>query len=291
MSKKSGPSLRQINKFRRVVLDYFDKNGRHNLLWRETRDPYKILVSEIMLQQTQVDRVVPYYDKFLRAFPTVQRLGRSELSKVLTLWSGLGYNRRAKLLRDCAKEIVEKYGGTVPRDRAALESLPGIGPYTAGAVRAFAWNEPDVFIETNIRTAFLHHFNVPHLTHGRKKSGTVRDEEILEIAKRAAQGQEARRWHWALMDYGAHLKRSGVKLNQKSAHYTKQSKFEGSIRQIRGAILRALKTPASKPQIISRCHLESQVTPRGQEFDKALVSLERDGLISKQKGKWRISEA
>ena len=294
MSKKTGPSSRQINNFRRVVLEYFEKNGRHTLPWRKVRDPYKILVSEIMLQQTQVDRVIPYYERFLRIFPTVQKLAASDLASVLKIWSGLGYNRRAKLLRDCAREVVEKYSGTLPRDRAALESLPGIGPYTAGAVQAFAFNDSVVLIETNIRTVYIHHFakiwtSDVHISSNYhscvlQKTG-IEDSEILEIAKRAAEGQGARKWHWALMDYGAYLKRSGVKLNQKSAHFTKQSKFEGSQRQVRGAILRALKTSASEAQIFRRCHLGVS----RKKIREALRSLERDGLILKRKGKWQIS--
>src|SRR3989344_3520727 len=130
--------------FLKIVIAHWKKNGRHALPWRTIIDPYKILVSEIMLQQTQVDRVVPYFERFIKQFPTVHALAKSDLGSVLKAWSGLGYNRRAKLLRECAKEIVEKHGGKVPKNLAALVSLPAIGPYTAGAVRAFAFNQPDV---------------------------------------------------------------------------------------------------------------------------------------------------
>ncbi len=288
MSTRIGQS--SYSNFRKKVLDYYRTNGRHALPWRTTDDPYQILVSEIMLQQTQVDRVLPYYERFLKQFPTIESLAKSDLSTVLTLWSGLGYNRRAKMLRDCARVVIEKYQGKMPSDRQALESLPGIGPYTAGAIRAFAFNEPGVFIETNIRTVFLHHLKMFHPVHGRELHGTVTDAEILTIAAKVASGQDPREWHWALMDYGSFLKRSGLKLNQKSAHYVRQTKFEGSPRQIRGAILRELSTIAKTPQaILFDISNHEQLQINELQLVSALLSLERDGMIVKQKGKWRIA--
>jgi A/G-specific adenine glycosylase len=252
----------KIQKLRNTVWDHFKKNGRHDFAWRKTKDPYHILVSEIMLQQTQVDRIIPYYAKFLREFPTIQALERSDLSRVLQAWSGLGYNRRAKMLRDCASAVVEKWGGTLPKERAALESLPGIGPYTAGAIRAFAFNEPDVFIETNIRTALTHHFF--------PKVSNVLDRALLIFLAEASRGQDPRTWYWALMDYGTYLKRSGVRINAKSKHYVKQARFAGSLREVRGAILRAhlKKTP-----------LQEIAKQFPTHFKRAHASLQKDGLI------------
>src|SRR4051812_18602549 len=222
----------KISEFQKEVTKHWKKNGRHKLPWRKTSDPYKILVSEMMLQQTQVDRVIPYYKNFLKKYPSVQKLAKAKLSDVLKLWSGLGYNRRAKYLRDVAMRVVEIHKGKLPRKYEELRKLPGIGDYTARAVRVFAFNEGDALLETNIRTAFTHHF-----FEGVKN---IQDKELLPVILNAAKGQDPREWHWALMDYGAYLKKSGVRINAKSAHYTKQSPFEGSMRQLRGRLLRRL---------------------------------------------------
>jgi A/G-specific adenine glycosylase len=185
-------------------------------------------------------------------------------------------------LHDAAKVVSEQYSGHVPKDVAALRALPGIGEYTASAVRVFAFNEPDVLIETNIRAAFIHHF-----FENRKR---VKDREVSVIAEKALKGNPPaggpRTWQWALMDYGTHLKKLHGNPSRKSAHYTKQSKFEGSLRQVRGAILRELHGhPRSAKEIAMRCHLMAS----DERFQKALASLALDDLITKQKGKWRIA--
>ena len=258
-----------------TVWKYWKEHGRHDLPWRKTKDPYRVLVSEVMLQQTQVPRVIEKYKEFLKKFPTVRALAKASLSDVLKVWSGLGYNRRGKYLHDAAKEIV-----VVRNIKEALAShLPGVGPYTRAAVRVFAYNEPDILIETNIRTAFIHHFHSNVLQNVR-----VSDAEILPLAQKAAEGQDPRKWHWALMDYGAYLKRSGVRNNSRSAHYTKQSKFEGSLRQVRGAILRELHS-GSKTALT----LYSLIRANKRIAGKALEGLVRDGLIVKEKGKWSIA--
>jgi A/G-specific adenine glycosylase len=227
-----------------------------------------------MLQQTQVPRVIGKYKEFLKKFPTVRALAKAPLSDVLKTWSGLGYNRRAKYLHDAAKVVIGKYKGNFKT--ALPHPLPGVGPYTKAAVRVFAFNEFDVLIETNIRAAFIHHF-FP----GKK---AVVDKELLPLLKKAAEGQDPRKWHWALMDYGVHLKRSGVRNNSRSKHYTKQSKFEGSLRQVRGAILRELHA-GRQPGKLS--------FPK-KSLKSALATLTRDGLIVKEKAKparpgWRIA--
>ncbi len=233
-----------------------------------------------MLQQTQVPRVIEKYKEFLKKFPTVRALAKAPLSDVLKIWSGLGYNRRGKYLHDAAKIIVGEYKGDFKK---ALERpLPGVGPYTRAAVRAFAFNEPGTLIETNIRAAFIHHF-FPALT-------IINDRELSLICKKAGKGQDPREWHWALMDYGSYLKKSGVRNNSRSAHYTKQSKFEGSLRQVRGAILRELYI---KPSYVKSLPFKKK------SVEKALAGLARDGLIVKEKGrrpegsarrdKWRIA--
>ena len=243
--------------------------------WRQTKDAYRILVSEVMLQQTQVSRVKGKYREFLKAFPTVRVLARAPLADVLKVWSGLGYNRRAKYLRDAAIAIVEKHNGRVPAIYSELVELPGVGDYTARAIRVFAFNEPDTLIETNIRSVFLHHFYSSVL-----QKTAITNAEIFRFAQYISKGQNPRKWHWALMDYGAHLKASGVRVNARSAHYAKQSKFNGSLRQVRGTILKTLSHGSPINDLRSRY---------GRRLEKALASLVRDGLIIKGKGKWRIS--
>src|SRR3989344_3976492 len=263
------PSRPTPARFRALVWRYWKKYGRHNLPWRKTKDPYSILVSEMMLQQTQVPRVIGKYKEFLKSFATIQSLARAPLGNVLKVWSGLGYNRRAKSLHDTAKILAKN--GVHFNGPTGLLQCPGVGPYTRAAVRVFAFNEPEVLIETNIRTAFIHHFHSNVLQNVR-----ISDVEILPLATLAARGQDPRTWHWALMDYGAYLKKSGVRNNSRSAHYAKQSKFEGSLRQVRGAILRQLSEGKQPRGDASRLRL-------------ALRGLERDGLIVKEKGKWRIA--
>lgn len=254
-----------------TVRGYWKKHGRHDLPWRKTRDPYRVMVSEMMLQQTQVSRVLEKYQEFLKKFPSARALAKAPLSDVLKVWSGLGYNRRGKYLHDAAKVIAKKYKGIVPKDVAALRALPGMGPYTASAVRVFAFDLPDILIETNIRSVFIHHFFED------KKS--VRDVDLIPIATKAAQVMDPREWHWALMDYGAHLKKSGVKNNAKSAHYVKQSKFRGSLREVRGAILRELH---ANRKLDTLSFEKSRI-------EAALKSLEKDGLVKSSKGKWQIA--
>lgn len=231
------------------------------------------MVSEIMLQQTQVDRVVPFYRAFVKKFPTVQSLAAASLSDVLVSWQGLGYNRRGKMLREAARVIVERHRGVVPKDRAALESLPGIGPYTAGAIRAFAFDEPDVFIETNIRAALIHHLF--------PRSRKVADDRLMPILRKLLDGvPSSREWYSALMDYGAHLKATHPNPSRRSAHHTRQSAFEGSLRQARGVVLRSL---AERP----RTRNFFAAVPRG---DEALSGLVADGMVASSGGRWRLAD-
>lgn len=261
-----------------TVLSYYQKEGRHNLPWRKTDNPYKILVSEMMLQQTQVDRVLPKYKAFLKAFPTVQKLADASLADVLTLWNGLGYNRRAKLLHNCAKEVVTTYGGTFPKSYDELIKLPGIGPYTAGAVSAFAFNLPVVMIETNIRTVFLYHFF--------KQKEDVHDDVILKLVAETLDTKKPREWYWALMDYGAYIKKEFGNQNSKSKHYTKQSTFLGSDRQIRGALLKVLITGK---KAFTRKELHAQLaTFEDIRIDAQLENMIREALITHQRGRYSL---
>jgi A/G-specific adenine glycosylase len=285
---------RNAARFRSLVWKYWEKSGRHDLPWRRTRDPYKILVSEVMLQQTQVERVRPFYENFLKQFPSVAALARAPLGDVLKAWQGLGYNRRAKMLHQAAKEIVEKYGGKLPRSAEELEKLPGIGHYTANAVAVFAFNQDAVFIETNIRTAIIHAFFRSAGLHptrlrfaalrpilplaGPRPAPLVSDQEILEILERLLPRGKSREWNYALMDYGAYLKRNKVNLNARSKHYTKQSKFAGSLRQARGAILKELvKGLKTRERLLGLLGDD-----RRPQLAAALAALRTEGLIEKR---------
>ncbi|OPY36689.1 MAG: G/T mismatches repair enzyme [Methanoregula sp. PtaU1.Bin051] len=170
--KSEGVSPKVISRFRKIILTFYKKSGR-DLPWRQTTNPYHILVSEIMLQQTRVDRVIKKFPEFIAVYPTCFDLARAKLPELLSVWQGMGYNRRAIALSGCARMIVERYDGQVPRDPEILALFPGIGNATAHSIAAFAFNEPVVFIETNIRRIFIHFFFA-----GRD---TVADRDILPL--------------------------------------------------------------------------------------------------------------
>jgi len=256
------------------VWDHSKAHGRHALPWRATTDPYKVLVSEIMLQQTQVERVIPYYQAWLKRFPNVSSLAQAPLSDVLRLWQGLGYNRRAKNLHAAAKAIAK--GGAFPKTVSELEALPGIGPYTAKAVAAFAYNQDVTFVETNIRTVITHHF------FPQKK--IVEDREIEAVLSKALPKGKSREWYGALMDYGSHLKRSGIKLNAKAKGYTKQSRFEGSARQARGMILKALVKGGRSGEFL----VDLLGTKRRMQMKSQIAILTKEGMVELSKGKFRL---
>lgn len=232
-------SRARIGKFIQAIWRHYRAYGR-DLPWRTTRDPYKILVSEIMLQQTQVSRVLKKYPSFIQRFPDIQTLSRAPLRAVFLEWQGMGYNRRAKALRELAQTVVKQYGGNIPQDEAALRALPGVGPATAGAVMAYAWNKPAVFIETNIRRVFIHYFfpRRPHTKHGEGVNKKVSDEGILKLVAATVSKTNPREWYWTLMDYGTHLAATVPNPNRRSKHYAKQPCFEGSQRQLRGKLLK-----------------------------------------------------
>ncbi len=270
-----------IRKFRAAVWKHYRAQGRHALPWRESHDPYRVLVSEVMLQQTQVERVIPYFSAWLKEFPDGSKLAKAPLSKVLRMWQGLGYNRRAKMLHEAAKAVVREHGGAFPQTPEGLEALPGIGPYTARAVAAFAHNEDVVFIETNIRTVVLHHF-----FEGAEVSryGNIPDTEIKEILEKALPRGKAREWYSALMDYGSHLKRSGVRLNARAKGYKRQKAFAGSGREARGALLKALvRGPKPSTLLIDLFGHERRAQMRA-----ALANLTKEGMIELRGGKFRL---
>lgn len=233
-------SQQDVNGFQDIIYTHHRANPRP-MPWRETDDPYRILVSEIMLQQTQVERVKSKYAEFLCAFPTVAELAAAPLSDLLQVWQGLGYNRRAIYLKRCSEEIVTFYAGQFPRSVEELQSLPGIGPYTARAVAAFSFGIAEPLIETNIRSVFIHFF-----FHDRE---TVNDNEIMPLIAATLDQKNPREWYYALMDYGAMIKQCNPNPNRRSKHHTRQSRFEGSNRQLRSRLLReVLAQPGISPK-------------------------------------------
>ena len=265
----------QVAAFQQTIRDYYREHGR-KLPWRETYDPYAILVSEIMLQQTQVERVREKYREFLAALPTLEALARAELAQVLSLWQGLGYNRRAVSLRACAQVVVERFGGELPREVRELETLPGIGHYTARAVAAFAFGAPTTFIETNIRSVFIHHF------FGDLES--VRDSEIAPLVELTLDTGNPRDWYYALMDYGAMLKKSGINPSRKSAHHSRQSPFRGSNREQRGQILRLILASPG----VSHTSIIEELAVEAQQVSWNLQKLEQEGFIRQEAGRFWV---
>ncbi len=267
-------------KFKQTVWDYYKKNKRA-FPWRETKDPYKILVSEIMLQQTQTDRVVKKYQEWLKHFPTAQTLAKASLQEVLKHWQGLGYNRRALNLKKAAEVIVTKHKNKFPENYSEILDLPGIGPYTAGAVMAFAFNKAIPIIETNIRTAYIHAFFKDH--------GQIHDKELLKLIADTLDQDNPRDWYHALMDYGVMLKKTVGNLNKRSKHYTRQSSFKGSNREIRSNILKIITASQSSSKVIQNKLKKVNVNSTPEAFIKNLSDLEREGFIVKSKNIYKIA--
>jgi A/G-specific adenine glycosylase len=266
---------RQVAAFRKMIREWYRTNGRP-LPWRETRDPYAILVSEIMLQQTQVDRVRTKYTNFLSLFPDIATLARAPLDAVLAAWQGLGYNRRAVSLKRCAEVVAERWGGTLPATVEELESLPGIGPYTARAIATFAFGQPTVFIETNIRTVFIHSFF-------NDRQG-IHDRELLPLVTCTLDRRDPRDWYYALMDYGVMLKKSHANPGRRSTHHVRQSPFEGSNRELRSRILRALLAAPG----ITEAELIAALGADPANVRNNLARMETEGFLSSQNGRLTI---
>lgn len=262
----------QKKEFQRLVWSFHRTEGRHALPWRKTHDPYKILVSEIMLQQTQVDRVIPFYNRFIRQYGTARKLANARLSDVLKAWQGLGYNRRAKLLHEAAKKIATHKNHPITAD------LPGVGPYTAAAVAAFAHNKDSIVIETNIRTAVIHHFF--------PKKKKVSDKDIGKVLSAVLPKGKARLWYSALMDYGASLKRSGISHNGRSHGYAKGKKFAGSLREARGVILRAL----AEESMAAGDLVELLGPDRRSQMREALRQLFKEQMIALQNTRYTLAD-
>jgi A/G-specific adenine glycosylase len=257
----------QISSFRNFIWDFYAQHQRP-FAWRNVEDPYLVVVSEIMLQQTQTYRVEPKFDAFIAAFPDFQSLADASQRDVLSAWQGLGYNRRGMFLHKIAQKVVAEFGGALPNDPEILVTFPGIGKATAASICSFAFNRPTVFIETNIRTVFIHSFF--------KDRDGVHDKELMPLIEQSLDHENPREWYYALMDYGVHLKKMLPNPSRKSRHHTKQSRFEGSDRQIRGMIIRLLTDHGS----LTKKKLLSSIDRDAQRVEKIALQLVVEGLIS-----------
>lgn len=248
---------------------------KRDLPWRDTTDPYRILVSEVMLQQTQVSRVLIKYPIFISQFPNFKQLAQASIKDILQAWQGMGYNRRVLYLKRIAEIVVKKYESKLPDDPTVLDTFPGIGKATAASIVAFAFNKPVVFIETNIRRVFIHHFF--------KDSQDVDDKEIFPLIQKTLDKKNPCEWYWALMDYGAHLGKTVDNPNKKSKHYAVQSAFNGSDRQLRGEILKLLLKKSLKEK-----ELSEMIKKDPNKIKEVLQSLIKEQFIHYKNGRYNI---
>lgn len=255
--------------FRKLIYGYYQRH-RRPMPWRRTRDPYRIVVSEVMLQQTQVARVREKYGEFIRAFPTIGDLARAPLAQVLAAWQGMGYNRRALYLKRLAETVVREYGGVIPRRREQLEKLPGLGPATSASVCAFAFGDPHPFIETNIRSVFIHHFF--------RNKACVSDAQILPLVEKTLDRDDPRNWYYALMDYGVYLKSKHGNPSRRSSGHKTQPPLEGSVRQMRARIVRSLLPGKRRERDIVRGARDPALVRT------AISGLRKDRLIVRTQG-------
>lgn len=260
-----------MQEFINIIWDYY-RDNRREMPWREDPNPYWVVVSEVMLQQTQVSRVLQKFPQFVGQFKSFEELAAASPVDVIVAWQGLGYNRRALNLHKLAQAIK----GKLPRDPDELVTLPGIGPGTAGSIAAFAYDAPVVFIETNIRRVFIHHFF--------EDQEGINDKQLLPLVEEALDREHPREWYYALMDYGTYLAKTVPNPNRRSKHHTVRSKFEGSDRQIRGAVLRALLTkPLGADQLIEQTKCSDAV-----RFTKIIEGLVKDGMVEVQNNLYQL---
>jgi len=267
----------KIKEFKETVLSHYRQAGR-KFPWHFA-DPWGVTVSEFMLQQTRTERVIPYWKNWMKIWPRPKDLAKASMEEALRAWSGLGYNRRCRYLKDSAAIIAGENGGRVPETPRALLSLPGVGPYISSAIACFAYNYPAVFIETNIRSAVIHCF-----FSGRND---VRDSEIIPILEEALDRDDPRTWHYALMDYGAFLKKTTANPGRRSAHYSRQSPFDGSFRQARGKVIKALVS-------IGRCDAEELKRASGLEDKKlydVLEKLKKESFVAEDGDSYYLSDS
>lgn len=273
-----------------ALLDWYAENKR-DLPWRNTDNPYRILVSEVMLQQTQVSRVIPKYEEFLEQFPTAQELADAPLSDVLTLWSGLGYNRRAKYLKQAAEKVVDTYDGRFPRDPQELQELPGVGPYTANAVASFAFNNGGPVFDTNVRRVMYRFY------------GKAPDNELETFHKSIFPPERSRRWNNAIMELGAEVCIDGTprcgdcpwrpsctawkKQDFETPEVQTQSTFKGSWRFYRSKLLHLLmeEDAMTREKIVDALEL-----PEEYDLDELIEELLEEDMIAEQDGTYQLPD-
>jgi A/G-specific adenine glycosylase len=262
----------QIQCFQKKVSSFYKRN-RRQLPWRNTTDPYNILLSELMLQQTQVNRVILYYAKWITKWPTIDALASASLTEILDAWMGLGYNTRAVNLHKTARKIVTKFNSDVLEGMKHYKDLPGVGKYTSQAVQIFSANADIITVDTNIRRIFINEFNL---------SEKVTDKALWELAGRCLPRGKSRDWHNALMDYGALFltaKKTGIKPK------TKQSRFEGSDRQIRARILRCLLK-----EKMSLSELEKTLEIEQMRLRQILDKMSTEKIVMEKNNSYQLGE-
>jgi A/G-specific adenine glycosylase len=267
--KKEGLNQKVINTFQKIIYSYFKQYGR-DFPFRKEISPYNVVVSEMMLQQTQTSRVVEKFQQFIQKFPDFQSLANAPLNDVLKVWQGLGYNRRAVALKTISEKVVKEFDGILPADVEILKSFPQIGHNTASSIVAFAFNIPTYFIEVNIRRVYIYFF-FPGKT-------SIDDGNIMPIVRRTIDPSNVRKWYYALMDYGVMLKKTHPELNKRSVHYRKQSKFKGSNREIRGKILKLLIASSS----LTETEMLSELEINSIKLKEILNLLIAEGFIKQE---------
>jgi A/G-specific adenine glycosylase len=260
--------------FQKMIWDFYAKNKRE-MPWRHTSNDYYVLLSEIMLQQTQVPRVMTKFAEFIEVLPNFKALATSPLQTLLGVWQGMGYNRRALYLQKTAQIIVNEHNNTVPRNPSILETFPGIGKATAASIVVYTYNLPFVFIETNIRRIYIHHF-----FHDEQD---IDDKQLYPLVAATMDMENPRDWYYALMDYGSQLPKQVVNPNRRSKHYVVQSPLEGSDRQIRGLLLKHLLT---KPMTAEDAAID--IAKDENRVKKILGKLQEEGFVMEEKGIYRI---
>ena len=274
-SAHSLPPADALEAFRDTVWDYYRAN-RREMPWRGIDDAYGVLVSEVMLQQTQVSRVTTRWTEWMAVFPTIDALAAAPLAVVLERWQGLGYNRRAVALKRCAEQVSERFGGILPADPALLATLPGIGPATAGAVVDYAYEVSAPFIETNVRAALIHSFFAD--------ADDVPDRDLRPIAEAVWDRDDPRGWGYALTDYGVHLKRTLPNPSRRSRHHVRQSPFEGSRRQKRARLLRAV---LARPGVDTGTYAAETGVAAGEALG-LLEALAGEGFLRRDGEEWSV---
>lgn len=276
------PADSDFKQFKEKIWNFY-RHHKRSFPWRQTTNLYKILISEVMLQQTQTERVLPKYESWIKRFPDFQTLAQAPLSEILKYWKGLGYNRRALYLKEIAHSMSKLKDKNITKIQYFelldfLQKLPGIGENTAAAIVVFVYNKPLVFIETNIRRVFIHEFFSDATIQQFNNQKTIHDNQLMPLIEQTFDRKNPRQWYYALMDYGSMLGQTIENPNRKSVHYAKQSKFEGSLRQVRGKIL-SLLTSTPTIRIVEAkkiLHIKHE-----EQFEKALRELEKEGFITR----------